>query len=199
MKRDLVSYCRGAFLLTWFFVGLAGIVGLMLYLFRHRVYRGRAFASKFQTLSIRFIPIHFVELVEFKVRNWIYLNAFCSSWHSKVWSPYLTTKTICIKDFGVSMRFGFWDLDCVAYFRLLCDVFVHFNDIRFCNEIQSKEIFMASQLKVYVGLAHTLAPAGKCTARTARCSNAEDEVTCCKERQIAVFKWIWWAYFASSS
>lgn len=37
------------------------------------------------------------------------------------------------------------------------------------------EIFMASQLKVYVGLAHTLAPAGKCTARTARCSNDEDE------------------------
>jgi len=37
------------------------------------------------------------------------------------------------------------------------------------------EIFMASQLKVYVGLAHTLAPAGKCTARTARCSNEEDE------------------------
>lgn len=34
---------------------------------------------------------------------------------------------------------------------------------------------MASQLKVYVGLAHTLAPAGKCTARTARCSNEEDE------------------------
>ena len=34
---------------------------------------------------------------------------------------------------------------------------------------------MASQLKVYVGLAHTLAPAGKCTARTARCSNDEDE------------------------
>ena len=34
---------------------------------------------------------------------------------------------------------------------------------------------MASQLKVYVGLAQTLAPAGKCTARTARCSNAEDE------------------------
>ncbi|CAJ1382753.1 unnamed protein product, partial [Effrenium voratum] len=37
------------------------------------------------------------------------------------------------------------------------------------------EIFMASQLKVYVSLAHTLAPAGKCTARTARCSDAADE------------------------
>lgn len=37
------------------------------------------------------------------------------------------------------------------------------------------EIFMASQLKVYVGLAQTLAPAGKCKARTARCSNSEDE------------------------
>ena len=40
----------------------------------------------------------------------------------------------------------------------------------------TKEIFIASRLKVYVGLAHTLAPAGKCRAKTARCSDAEDEV-----------------------
>ena len=34
---------------------------------------------------------------------------------------------------------------------------------------------MASQLKVYVSLAHTLAPAGKVHARNAGCSNADDE------------------------
>lgn len=50
-----------------------------------------------------------------------------------------------------------------------------YNDCSTILESQSEEIFMASQLKVYVGLAHTLAPAGKCTARTARCSNDEDE------------------------
>eukprot|EP00439_Symbiodinium_sp_Y106_P033460 s3646_g4.t1 len=37
------------------------------------------------------------------------------------------------------------------------------------------EIFMASQLNVYVSLAHTLAPAGKVHARNAGCSNADDE------------------------
>ena len=49
----------------------------------------------------------------------------------------------------------------------------------FCTS-QPEEIFMASRLKVYVGLAHTLAPAGKCTARTARCSDAEDEASTSK-------------------
>ena len=34
---------------------------------------------------------------------------------------------------------------------------------------------MASQLKVYVSLAHTLAPAGKVHARNAACSNSDDE------------------------
>ncbi|CAE7255961.1 mcfS [Symbiodinium pilosum] len=43
------------------------------------------------------------------------------------------------------------------------------------------EIFMASQLKVYVSLAHTLAPAGKVHARNAGCSNADDEARIRKE------------------
>ncbi|CAE7252548.1 mcfS [Symbiodinium necroappetens] len=37
------------------------------------------------------------------------------------------------------------------------------------------EIFMATQLRVYVSLAHTLAPAGKVHARNAGCSNVDDE------------------------
>ena len=42
----------------------------------------------------------------------------------------------------------------------------------------TEEIFMATQLRVYVSLAHTLAPAGKVHARNAGCSNVDDEAHC---------------------
>ena len=48
---------------------------------------------------------------------------------------------------------------------------------------------MASQLKVYVGLAQTLAPAGTCKARTARCSNSEDEAGCMEANTIDSLIW----------
>ena len=45
VQHDLVSYCRAAFPLTWFFAGGAGVIAMTLYFLQHRVYKGRAFAT----------------------------------------------------------------------------------------------------------------------------------------------------------
>ena len=70
------------------------------------------------------------------------------------------------------------------FFRYLLKAYVTQNSCPFIDDPQAllppsqsltEEIFMASQLNVYVSLAHTLAPAGKVHARNAGCSNADDE------------------------
>ena len=44
-ERELLSYCRLAFPLTWLFAGLAGLAWLLLYLFSRNLYYGRTPAA----------------------------------------------------------------------------------------------------------------------------------------------------------